>query len=331
MTTVVFAYNDYDNILVFSPNSIIDDKYDDQNDIATINMLFIEGLKPYTKNIESSAVSCENDDCALTELSKSANSKVVYTQLQKLGSKIIFSGSILGNDGTSFQSRATAMNLEDMEKVCLRLSKSIALQETIEEAADIDNITEQDEEEPARRASLSRVGISAGYMFPLGNTFYHNTYEGGQRVKFGVSYYYGFQNNTALLGNLVIGSGLFAMELNTLKFTNNVDTSPFYGFGLGMASAFNPNPINNYDYDNNSYDNDEEFSDFGTSISLHGGVMLYRTYDVNVIAQAKYFHIFNTNGDKALMLDIIFQIKMKPKRRKTVINRYPLIEALLGS
>ena len=59
--------------------------------------------------------------------------------------------------------------------------------------------------------------------------------------------------------------------------------------------------------------------------------MLYRTYDVNVIAQAKYFHIFNTNADKALMIDIIFQIKMKPKSRKTVINRYPLIEALLGS
>ena len=42
-----------------------------------------------------------------------------------------------------------------MEQVCRRLSKSIALRQTLEESADIDNITEQEEEEVARRRSCS--------------------------------------------------------------------------------------------------------------------------------------------------------------------------------
>ena len=334
MTTVVFAYNDYDNILVLNPHSIIDDKYVDQSDIATINMLFIEGLKPYIKNIESSTSSCKKDDCALAELSKSTNNKVVYTQLQKLGDKIIFSGSILDNDGTSFQSRATAMNLEDMENVCIRLAKSIALQESIEEVADIDNITEKEEEEPLRRTSLSRIGMNVGYYFPFGNSFANES----RVLKFGANYYYSFQNNTALMGEFSFGGGarygFFGAELSTMKFINNVDTSPFYGFGLGLHTVSSGEQDNYYHDTNHNghYDaNDDTIDEFGTSLSILGGVMLYRTYDVNVIARAKYLHVFNTNSDNAFMIDIVFQMKRKERSRNRVINRYPLIEALLGS
>ena len=43
---------------------------------------------------------------------------VVYTRLQKLGTKIIFSASIL-DSGNSFDSKATAMRIEDMQKVLM--------------------------------------------------------------------------------------------------------------------------------------------------------------------------------------------------------------------
>ena len=157
--------NESSNILILSPYSTIDSNYLDENDVGTINSLFIEGFNQYMDNIETLDVSCFDDDCALEELSKTGNDEVVYMQLQKLGSKIIFSATILDVQ-TSFKSKITAMSVEDMENVCLRLSKSIALKQTLEEAADIENITQKEEQEDARRESLARIGVSIGYVFP---------------------------------------------------------------------------------------------------------------------------------------------------------------------
>ena len=171
------------------------------------------------------------------------------------------------------------MNVEDMEQVCRRLSKSIALKESLEEVADIDNIIEKEEEEPMRRTSLSRLGLNAGYLFPLGGTFHNES----QMLKFGASYYYEFQNNTALIAEGEMSSGMIGLGLSILKFTNIVDTSPFYGFGLGLHSglySFSSEECAYWD-DNCSDDynstNDDSFRTSGLSLNIQGGVMLYRT------------------------------------------------------
>ena len=136
--------NENSKVLVLSPYSTIDFNHLDESDLKTINNLFVDGLNQYIDNIETLDVSCSNDDCALSQLSNTANDEIVYMHLQKLGSKIIFSATIL-NSETSFKSKTTAMSVEDMENVCLRLSKSIALKQTLEEAADIENITQKED------------------------------------------------------------------------------------------------------------------------------------------------------------------------------------------
>ena len=193
--SVIFAYDETTKILVLKTHSTIDAKHLDESDVSTINMLFVEGLNDYIKNIETSSISCNDDICALEELSKTDNNQVVYTRLQKLGSKIIFSGSIL-DINSSFGSKATAMSIEDMENVCLRLSKSIALKEPVEDVADIDNIIETEQEEPARRTSISRLGVTGGYIFPLKDTFGEGP--GTKSLNIGITYYYEFQNNSGL-------------------------------------------------------------------------------------------------------------------------------------
>ena len=310
----VFAEDRDDGVLVFKPYSTIDDSYLDQSDISTINMLFIQGLSDYIDNIETSSTFCSDDNCALEKLSKTQNSQVIYTRLQKLGSKIIFYASILDSNG-SFESSATAMSVEDMEQVCLRLSKSIALKESLEEVADIDNIIEKEQEEPARRTSLSRLGLNAGYLFPLGGTFYNES----QILKLGTSYYYEFQNNTALIAEYqMVGNISMGVDLSILKFTNIVDTSPFYGAGLGLHGVF-------------SNELDDDIRAGGMAVNLQGGIMLYRTYDVNVLVRARYLHIFNSNSDHAFVIDLIFQKKLRERKKTRVVNRFPILELILGN
>ena len=315
--------NEQPNILVLSPYSAINEEDLDENDISTINMLFTQGLNTYLKNIQSLPISCIDNQCALNELSKTNNDQVVYTRLQKLGSKIIFSASIV-DQNTSFASKATAMNVEDMERVALRLSKSIALRETLEEVADIDNIIEEEEEEPTRRKSLGRFGFSMGVLYPLGNSFSHH-YSNQNRnneninLKVGFHWYNEFKNNTAFLGEWEIYPYTTGISASLLKFINKKDTSPFYGGGVSI-----------YAYNNASDTNSTSPTAIG--INIQGGTILYRTYNFNIFTRAKYIHMFNSNHDHGITLDIGIQKKFESNKKKktTIINRYPILEAIFG-
>ncbi len=320
----IFMY-EASHVLILSPYSTIDSQYLDEGDISTINMLFINGLEQYIDNTQSSSISCDNNQCALEELSKTNKKEVVYTRLQKLGSKIIFLASIL-DENKSFNSKATAMNVEDMEQVCLRLSKSIALRQTLDESADIENITEQDQEESARRTSLGRFGASLGYLFPFGDLTYGITNWDGtstdreysQLFKFNINYYNEFKNNTALLFEFGSAPPVVSfIDLNFLKFTNKVDTSPFYGSGIGFYMVTK----------NNDYFTDDRY-DSGMSLNLQGGVLLYRTYDLNVLLRVKYIYILNDDKNNGITFDIGMQWKRKERKHTKTINRYPLLERI---
>ena len=317
--------NEASHVLILSPYSTIDSQYLDEGDISTINMLFINGLEQYIDNTQSSSISCDNNQCALEELSKTNKKEVVYTRLQKLGSKIIFLASIL-DENKSFNSKATAVNVEDMEQVCLRLSKSIALRQTLDESADIENITEQDQEESDRRTSLGRFGASLGYLFPFSDLTYGitnwygtSTYrEYSQLFKFNINYYNEFKNNTALLFEFGSAPPVVSfIDLNFLKFTNKVDTSPFYGSGIGFYMLTK----------NNDYFTDDKY-DSGMSLNLQGGVLLYRTYDLNVLLRVKYIYILNDDKNNGITFDIGMQWKRKERKHTKTINRYPLLERI---
>tara|TARA_Y100000590_G_scaffold468283_1_gene650499 strand:- start:247 stop:1248 length:1002 start_codon:yes stop_codon:yes gene_type:complete len=322
ITSIVYMNDDL-SVLVLTPYSAIHEESLDQNDISTINMLFIQGLNKYIKNIQSSSISCMDNQCALDELYKTNNDQVAYTRLQKLGTKIIFSASILDQSNV-FESKATAMNVEDMERVALRVSKSIALRESLEEVADIDNVIEEEQEEPARRKSLGRFGISMGVLHPLGNSFSHiysnQNDNNNNNIKFGMHWYSEFKNNTAFLGELEMYHYTMGFNANLLKFTNKKDTSPFYGGGASMYSYNGNTSINN------------ESSSTAIGINIQGGVLLYRTYNFNIFARAKYIQMFNENRDNCITLDIGIQKKFESNQKKktTIINRYPILEAIFG-
>ena len=304
--SVIFAYDETTKLLVLNPYNTINATHLDEGDISTINMLFVESLNVYIKNIEISSVSCNDDSCALEELSKTGNDQLVYTRLQKLGSKIIFSGTILDGN-SSFNSKVTAMNIEDMENVCSRLAKSIAFKELVENVADINNIVEQEQKEPIRRTSISRVGMTGGYLFPLKDTYGGGP--GSRVLSLSSTYYYEFANNGALIVDAMLQPSTgFGAHLGFLKFTNIIDSSPFYGFGLGLHRTYS--------------DINEIESSGGPSINFQAGMMLFRTYDINVLVRSRYLHIFNDNSDNAFIIDIGVQKKRNDKKKNGIFDLF---------
>lgn len=316
-----------ENVIVYRPESNFESDFLGQDDADTIHSLFIDGLSLYFEEIIVSDKVCSDKNCALNDTIKA--DIVVFYKLQKLGSNIIFSSTRLSSE-ESFSTKLTAKNIEDMEQVCLRISKSVALKESIDSAADVDNITETDSDEPKRRTSLGRVGLSGGIFIPFSDYEYtessyfssSETKKYSNLVKFNYSYLSEFKNNTALLieGGFASPRVSF-MDLNFIKFENKEDTSPFYGAGIGYyslprESGYNPN-------------------DSGPAISLQVGMILYRTYNLNVILRSKFIQIFNNEKDRGLIFDVGVHWKIKypskiQRSHPKVINRYPILDIILG-
>ena len=65
-----------------------------------------------------------------------------------------------------------------------------------------------------------------------------------------------------------------------------------------------------------SDDYDSNFKKSGPTLNLQGGVVLFRTYDINVLARLQYIHILNTNSDHGLVCDVTIERKPNPKKEE---------------
>lgn len=324
-----------------------------KTDLESIDMLFSEELGKYGQ-VEISSNSCSDNQCALAELSSSKSSHVVYTKIMKLGTKIIYTGYVL-NDESTFTSKVTALSVEDMERALIRLAKSLALNESIDGVVDIDNITESEEEESARRQSLGRVGFSIGYMLPTFNSYAKRNYESNddgdwtngfedgsylestiydsQKITIGMNYFYEFKENRALLAEFIWNTGSpvsFGADMSMLNYLGKNDFSPFIGGGVGIhwvsyCSGYCNSDVRPVDHRRS-----------GLTLNAQGGYVLFRTYNVNVIARAKYHLILNTDLDQGFTIDVGLERKPSPKRSadetKLLLQQsrtYYLIAALL--
>ncbi len=321
---------------IFASNYLILNVYENVNetnftgsDIRSINMLFSEQFEQYG-DVEISSISCNNNNCALSELSKTNNDYVVYTKLMKLGSKIIYTGHII-NEESNFTSKVTALSIEDMENAIARLAKSLVLNESIQDVADIDNIMENEEKEDRRRQSLGRVGFSVGYMFPTFNSYtginYDENYNSEthdydhtistvrnvQKIVLGANYLYEFKENIALLAEFLFYTGSpfsFGADMSLLKYLGKDDFSPYIGGGLGLHWVSYCSGYNCEDELNMPPTHRRS----GLALNGQAGYILFRTYNVNVIARAKYHLVLNTELDQGFGIDIGLERKPSPRR-----------------
>ena len=188
----------------------------DQNDLESINILFEEELANYDLgNVVSSAKSCPDNECAIQELKNTDHTFIIYTRIIKLGEKLRFSGTILDSDGVVFTTKIIVMNVTEMEEAVMRVVKSLALQQDIDEVVDIDNVTPSESVESDRIESFYKTGFSVGYMYPLFDTYLVRTYDDpdywsddegvweekvqAQKIKVSAMYMYDFKENSTLL------------------------------------------------------------------------------------------------------------------------------------
>lgn len=285
----------------------------DAGDLTSVSRLFREAIETRSPrdSVSLSKTSCSDRDCALgavQAVSIDPSIQVIYSSFYKLGSKWIFSGTILNADGSNaFSQRLTALSIEDMEAVTVRMADALMLRKTTDQVASIDNISEKESEsEPDRRRSLYRGGVAVGYLFPAASDFEYKTVNssGGtkthdytQMIRLTWLNTWEFRNNLQLGTDLVWSTpSAFGADASLRYIFSRGDFSPFVGGGLGLHY------VHGDDYDNESMDPRNRNS--GPALNAQAGMMLFRTYDVNVMLRGQYQVIFNTDVDQGIAADV---------------------------
>jgi len=308
----------------------------DQNDLESIDILFEEELSSYDfGSVINLSNSCPDNQCAIEELNKSDSEFIVYTRIIKLGDKLRYSGTILDKEGVIFNSKLIVMNASEMEEGVMRLVKSIALRESIDDVADIDNIIPSESVESDRIKTFYKTGFSIGYMYPLGDSYKTREYdfwaqnEPGQpnvwtetnqtqKIKLSAMYMYDFKENESLLIDAVGYFGTtpsFGVSANYLKYLNRGNNTPFFGGGAGMQWV----PYCTGYRCEDTIPADHKRS--GITLNGQAGYMLFRTYDINLMVRLQYHIVFNTDLDQGIVIDAGVIKKPRPKSES---SRTPL-------
>lgn len=297
---------------------------DKTSDLAAVNDLFREAVQNAfpgdVKMPQDSAHQCGERECALALAGAAKADEVMFSSLRRLGNKWIFSATVVdAAAGAPFTQRGTALNLEDMEAVTRRVGEAVVSRRSLEKAATIDNITQKEEEqEPTRRRSLYAGGLSLGYLYPTGGSYAYlkdnynwsngsTTYsEQAYRQMIKITWL----NTWEFRENLILGFDLvwaaphaIGGDLNMQYLLNRSDFTPFLGGGLGL----------HFVRGDDGGDSDKRNS--GPALNLQGGMILFRTYDVHVIARAQYHMVFNSDLDNGPSFDVgvVYQRREKEK------------------
>jgi len=310
-------------ILPIHSNSSLDD-------LGVINLLIIdsfEELNSFEIIYSDSLIACENSDCALKEVEKYGGDKVVFQTINKLGAKLLYSAVILNQNGEDRRSeRISTQNIEDFENISSRIVATLINESTFDETANVDNIISTETDTPPMvRQSLNRVGLSLGYAYPIGNSHDRRTcdffnddeceIQDYPRIfKLSLLYNYELINRDAsvnVMGHWFVPHGI-GFDFSLIKFLNHNDFSPFFGAGIGL-------------YNIGSGKNDDK-KNSGFGINLQTGCVMLRSYDINLIVRGTYYHVFNSDFDHGVNIELGTIAKRKPpeKRNPIALILYPI-------
>jgi hypothetical protein len=292
-------------------------------DYAAMREMWTENLtREYDGTVKDAAGPmeiCAARECAAKALAAQGGDEVAFGAIRILGSKYFLSASILGSDGKLFPQQIPMAGVEDFEAASKRMAASLAKRKDLEQVADVDNVTEKEEAPDVnRRAGFYSMGGSLGFTFPVGSSYQRweskttgcdfcaqDTSYSLSRSKeiftLGWNNWFEFKNHLALdldvLFHVPIALGA---DANLDYLFGNADFTPFAGGGLGFQYVFP---------DQGKYEDDGK-QNVGPAANVQAGVIMFRTYNLNLVLRGSYHVVMNDDMDNGPTIDLAVRTKM---------------------
>lgn len=287
----------------------------DTTTVEVATTIFVSELNSTGKfNVVQSHEVCSTPECACSLAKILKAEKAIISGLSKLGEKIVVNTSLVdvATGKIEFNDNITAKNLDDLDVVLKRLAMGLAEKKKFEATAEVEAITEMETQEPKRKKTFYSFGAMVGYMIPLGSS-----YGSPSDLMFtynGLAIYE--MPNVAVLSSTGFSTGKdagdFHIDFSFVKLLSKKDFSPYIGGGLGMHWI----NCNTYDEEYGYYDYE---SNDGIAISLDGGIMALRLWDIRGIVNVKYSIVFAEVADVGYHqgITITFGIAYNQKDKKS--------------
>lgn len=236
---------------------------------------------------------CDNAECATVAATAAGASRVVYGSLSQLGGKVILRIRALsiGKAAPDYADQIAANSEEDLDTVVRRVAETLAAGRTNADRASVDTVTDEETLEPRRRASRSRFGLRAGFLFPDGSSYFDTD----RMTSLGLVIHYetpGFLiKSTPLLS--------FAWRGDTVEWTpfdlffarifGLGDFAPYVGGGLGITIV---HLQRGYVYPADPYYESGSQSETTLVADLGAGILALRTYDFAIDIDLRYHYVF---------------------------------------
>lgn len=235
---------------------------------------------------------CGQAPCAAEIAGEVGADAAVTLALSRLGSKIIVRYAVISPNGhVDMTDRTTALGLEDLDPVATRIATAVSEQLEFGKTVSVSTVTQSEATTPLRQSSWYSHGVTLGAIVPMGGSF------GGQNYLTDVRFFSMYELRAfaaGVEGDILWspdgggdGAGGFAVNLAGKYFLRpEQDMGPFIEGGVGVrfltAAETVPDPLDplftivNRDTAN------------GLGAFIGGGVVLFRSADLHVVASGRY-------------------------------------------
>ncbi len=226
--------------------------------------------------------------------------------LMKLGDAYVLSLQKKNKAGSVvFADKMKATEMSDMDTVASRLTRAVIEQKSLEETADVTNITRDEETLNSRRYNATRqwiLGIGPGWTT--------NLRSGGGGFTFALGFLWGLDPDFSLNLSWMINNGRDSDDSSFSDFSiggeyyfKRSKFSPFLGVRMGYDVA------KTSDSCDSSATSCKEDKASGWGGTLTGGYKLFRTSTVNAAIMGNYTYIFDeTTAGNPSLFSILFAV-----------------------
>lgn len=238
---------------------------------------------------------CDDPECANAAGVAAGARHVIYGSLSRLGSKIILAirGLRVGDPLPDYSDQLVASSEEDLDTVIRRVAESFAAGRPNAQRPSVDTVTEEETLEPRRRASRSGLGLRAGFVFPVDQSYG----DVDRLTSLRLSIRYETRNyhveTTPLLGFAWRGETLewTPFDLFVARLFGKGDFAPFIGAGLGI-SALHVEHRSYVTYGTAQYPVSSDESETTIAGDIGAGFLVLRTYDFVIVFDLRYHYVF---------------------------------------
>ena len=228
--------------------------------------------------------------------------RLVLVSADYLGEKLILQLRLLdvGNQENLFTDSMPVAGVEDLDTAMARAAMALARQKSVSEVREVGQVLENENTSGRRRGAIRQTTLSAGYLWPIrpdatnDSTRWYSYDDAARRFSFALSS--GIEDRTFDAGWALAWRNGPVFLLYSDWLMRPKDLCPYLGAAMGFHWAL-------HQRDNSAGDHETQMLD-GFHLDARAGLILYRTYDFQLVLQGDYIVTFNDATDRAWMFGL---------------------------